>query len=124
MSRLYILNSDDNCTAFTLATHVDLSSMASGTQGGDQPMVIGSGTTSVTSGNPTLVNGSAMFTFTAPGADNKGIVDIEADLTAANMGMLLSDWDGDGNFDNHPAGRATFGIISRPKELIYSREPW
>ena len=120
----YILNSDDNCTAFTLATHVDLSSMASGTQGGDQPMVIGSGTTSVTSGNPTLVNGSAMFTFTAPGADNKGIVDIEADLTAANMGMLLSDWDGDGNFDNHPAGRATFGIISRPKELIYSREPW
>ncbi len=101
-----------------------LANMASGTQGGDQPMVIGSGTTSVTSGNPTLVNGSAMFTFSAPGADNTGIVNIEADLTAANIGRLLSDWDGDGNFDNHPVGRASFGIISRPKELIYSREPW
>ena len=120
----YLLNSDDDCSAFTLSSQVDLTTIDSGTQDGDQAMVIGSGTTSVTTGNPVLTDGSHTFTFSAPGVDNIGFVEIEVDLTSAIMDWLEFDWDGDSNFDNHPVGRASFGIIARPKQLIYTREPW
>lgn len=120
----FVQNGDDDCTSLTLSSHVDLTSIDSGTQDGDQAMIIGAGTTSITSGNPVLANGSHWFAFSAPGIDNVGFVKIEIDLTAANMGWLMFDWDDDASFDNHPVGRATFGIISRPKELIYTREPW
>ncbi len=120
----YLLNGDDDCTAFTLSSQADLTSIASGTLGGDQAMAIKSGTTSITTGNPVLIDGTHTFTFSAPGVDNIGFVDIEIDLTAAIMDWLLFDWDGDGSFDDHPVGRASFGIIARPKQLIYTREPW
>lgn len=119
----YVLNTDDDCTAFDLASEVDLRSLATDTVDGDQPVAIGTGQTS-TSGNPDLTDGLYQFTFSAPGAGNTGFVEIEIDLTTANQGWLLHDWDEDGAFDNHPVGRGTFGILSRPRQWIYLREPW
>ena len=62
--------------------------------------------------------------------------DITVDLTnSPGIGMeyLMFDWDGEDQpegspdgyiYDDNPTGRATFGIISRPKQVIYTREPW
>lgn len=117
----YLVNIDDDCSEFTLADDVDLTSPESGTVAGDEPVNVGSGTTELTAA-PILVDGLHMFEFSPPG--DTGFVDIEMDLTAANTPWFLFDWDGDGAFDEHPTGRALFGIISRPREVIYIREPW
>ncbi|MGH8248692.1 MAG: DUF6701 domain-containing protein, partial [Gammaproteobacteria bacterium] len=125
----YVQNADDDCSAFTLSTHVDLSNVDSGTQDGDQPMTLNAGSTTITPLlDPVLMDGSHLFSFSAPGAGNTGFVDIEVDLTTANTPWLLTDSNGDGTIDadDHPVGRASFGILSRPKELIfqYQRSPW
>ncbi|MBI1732533.1 MAG: hypothetical protein HYR49_07160 [Gammaproteobacteria bacterium] len=123
----FVQNADDDCSAFDLANDVSLTNEASGTQDGDQSMTIGGGTTSVTSGNGLMGNGSDLMTFSAPGSGNTGLVDIAVDLdtaTGADLPWLFFDWDGDGIFDTTTSGRASFGIISGPQSIIYSREPW
>ena len=124
----FVTNADDDCTAFVLASDVKLSNEATGSpQDGDQPMNIGAGTTSVTSGNGLLANGQDLMTFSFPGAGNTGLVDISLDLTTltgADLVWLYYDWDADGTFDTTATGRASFGIISGPESVIYSREPW
>jgi len=36
----------------------------------------------------------------------------------------MFDWDGDGNHDNHPTARASFGVFYGARQIIYVREPW
>jgi MSHA biogenesis protein MshQ len=123
----FVQNPDDDCTAFALATDVGLTNESTTSpQPGDQPMTIGSGTTSITSGNPALVDGLALFSFSMPGAGNSGFVDIsvELDVGGADIPWLFYDWDSDGAFDTTTSGRASFGIFSQPEGFIYSREPW
>lgn len=79
--------------------------------------------------SPMFSAGVGGLTFTAPGTSCRGISDINIDLTALGLEFLQYDWtddDGssDGPYDENPAGRATFGILSRPREVIYTREPW
>ena len=120
----FVVNTDDNCTVLTLATDIDLFTPVDGLQNGDQSMTIGAGTTSVTSGNPSITAGVSNLTFSAPGSPNTGFVDYEADLTGAAMPWLRYDWDNDSVHDNHPRGRVSFGIHQGPRQIIYLREPW
>jgi len=62
-------------------------------------------------------------------ADNGGATGSDTmtmDFSAAgiNKDWLQYDWDSDGNHDNNPPANITFGIYSRSKRIIYSREPW
>ena len=124
----FVANNADNCTAMTLVSGVLLSNpdTAGGVQqpGNTAMTILPGGSTSITSANPSFISGASQLVFSAPGAGNTGFVDIEIDLTSASLDWLLFDWDGDGNHDNHPAGRATFGIFSGSREIIYIREPW
>ncbi|KAA3628792.1 MAG: hypothetical protein DWQ09_07115 [Proteobacteria bacterium] len=77
---------------------------------------LGVGDTTVT--GVTLAAGSGFVTLAAPGSGNDGGVDVVGNTP----GHLDYDWDGDGNHDNDPVGRATFGIYSGPPRRIYLRE--
>jgi MSHA biogenesis protein MshQ len=69
-----------------------------------------------------LDGGDAHLSFSAPG--DEGYVDVTADLSL--LDWLRYDWNRDGNNDgNHdedPLGRATFGIYKGNPNLIYLRE--
>lgn len=124
----FVQNGDDDCTTFSLADDIGLTNEGTPSpQPGNQPMAIGGGTTSVTSGDGELVNGADTMTFSQPGAGNTGFVEIILDLTTltgADLPWLCFDWDNDGGFDTDVHGRASFGIQSRPEDLIFTREPW
>lgn len=130
----FIRNNDDDCTVIEdLDTDVVLTnpSTAGGApQPGDALMTVGGGTTQITSGAPSLASGEVHITFSAPGDGNTGFVDIEIKLEidsgagGSDDPWLQYDWDGDGNFEENPAGRASFGIFRGSDNLIYTREPW
>ncbi|MBM2830832.1 MAG: hypothetical protein HW411_1622, partial [Gammaproteobacteria bacterium] len=130
----YTTNSDDGCTALTLAGGIDLSNpQTSGgaPQPGTTAMTVGGGTSSITSGDVALSGGEDTLTFSAPGAGNVGFIDVLVDVDGAGLDHLLYDWDGIDNpapdglmFDDNPSGRVTFGIFAGPQEFIYIREPW
>ncbi|WP_411157847.1 DUF6701 domain-containing protein, partial [Nocardia otitidiscaviarum] len=54
----------------------------------------------------------------APGAGTDGSVDV----TVSTATWLRFDWDGDTVHDNHPSGRASFGIYKGNPRLIYLNE--
>ena len=56
--------------------------------------------------------------LSAPGIGNDGSLDISLDAPA----YLEFDWDGDGNHDNDPVARVTFGIYRGNDSTIYFRE--
>jgi MSHA biogenesis protein MshQ len=111
----FVLNGDDSCTSLAL-TQLSLSN-GSGTVPGDNPIAVGSGTTSALPLNP-FNGGNANLWFSAPG--DEGYVDVTADLSL--LDWLRYDWDGDGAHDDNPLGRATFGIYNGQPNLIYLRE--
>lgn len=79
--------------------------------------------------NEPFVLGEGLLAFTAPGTACTGFADISVDLSPLLLDYLQFDWDdddglGNGPYDGNPVGRASFGILSRPKEVIYTREPW
>ncbi len=130
----FVRNNDDDCTAIEdLDSDIVLinpETDGGAPQPGDAVMTIGGGTTQITSGAVNLASGEDQITFSAPGEGNTGFVDIEINLAVdggsggSDDPWLQHDWDGDGNFDNNPAGRSTFGIYQGPRQLIYTREPW
>ena len=76
---------------------------------------------------PVVVNtpataGDIDLSFPSPGAGNDGFVDTTADLNSASLLWLRYDWDADGEFDNDPGARATFGIFEGDPVQIYIQE--
>ena len=117
----FVMNTDDDCPMLSLATEVDVSNPASGTRNGGQSMIIGAGTTSVTSGDPSLANGVDSMIFSALVTGNTGSVDMLVDVVAGSKYWLQYDWDGDGNHDNDPTGRVSFGLFTRRATHIHCR---
>jgi MSHA biogenesis protein MshQ len=130
----FVTNTPDTCTTLT-DDYLNLVNNIDDPPLGASPATInvGAGTSTDTIGNSPMVGGDAGQSFSAPGADNAGYVDIEANLTAPAMAQpplpwLMYDWDGvdqggDGNiYDDHPTGRGTFGVYSGSGRHIYLRE--
>ncbi len=113
----FVLNVDDSCTGLFLS-QITLNN-GSVTVTADNPIVIGSGTTSA-SLLSSMVAGDANLSFSAPG--DEGFIDVSADLSS--LDWLRYDWDGDGNHDDNPLGRATFGIFKGRPSIIYLRETY
>lgn len=73
---------------------------------------------------PAVVNAPASagdidYSYPAPGASNAGYVDTTTDLSAAAQLWLRYDTDADGDFDDDPSARATFGIFDGNPVQIY-----
>ncbi len=113
----FIPNNGDNCTSLPL-TQLFLNN-GSTEVAGNISIVVGSDTTSASLSNP-FSGGDANLRFSPPGAD--GFVDVTANLSLLNW--LRYDWDGDGNHDDNPMGRATFGLYKGRPGLIYLRETY
>lgn len=111
----YQLNQDDSCTQFVNADLITIS---------DNLITPGESTISVT--NPTAVAGILDVTFTSPGANNVGTIDLSALLSAGTIEnkWLRYDWDGDGSFDDDPSASATFGIYNGDSRYIYYRQTY
>ena len=118
----FVISANDSCTPFA-PTDLILSNAIEGPEtDGDILIFGGASTTASVIINP-VINGDAALIFSAPGAGNVGFADVTTDLAGLGFAYLLFDWDGDGNFDNDPLGRITFGIFQGPSVIIYRREP-
>lgn len=83
-SATFVTNTNDDCTMLSLAPEVDVSNPASGTRNGDQSMIIGAGTTGVTSGDPSLTSGVDSMIVSAPLTGSTGFVDMLVDVVAGS----------------------------------------
>jgi hypothetical protein len=110
----FIASTADGCTAIAAANLVLTPSPA------------GLVTTPTITNNPLSV-GNAGLVLSAPGAGNRGTVDVRPNLGSggALVPWLRYDWpaDGlDGVYDDDPVGRATFGIFAGDDPTIFRRE--
>jgi MSHA biogenesis protein MshQ len=116
------LNSADQCTVLTLNSDFQLSNTETNggsLQAGAATMTIDAGTTSASLTN--LINGKATMTFSAPGENNQGYVDILSQMSL-NHDWLLGDYDNNGSYDDEATGRASFGIFKGSDNIIFRRE--
>ena len=90
----------------------------------DGDILVGAATTTASFGNNPFSLGDADLSFTPPGPTDDGYVDITVNLPGLGMTWLRYDWDGDGNHDDDPTARVSFGLFSGPMQFIYIREPW
>jgi len=117
----WTLNSIDSCTNLDLANNITLSNPASGNnRPGDTAMVIESATSTASLLNSPFSSGQGNLSFSAPGEDNQGYIDIKGSL--AGFEWLQFDWNSDGNFNENPSGRASFGLFTGSDKLIFRRE--
>ncbi len=121
----FVTNSDDNCSGFNPVGELTLSNDIQFNET-DGDIAIAASSTRATAGNDPFAGGDANLTFSAPGAGETGFADATVDLTAgaANLPWLQFDWDGDGNHDDNPSARASFGVFQGSDVLIHVREPW
>jgi MSHA biogenesis protein MshQ len=80
----------------------------------------------------TVASGKGSLTFSAPGT--KGTVDVCANIgsdgdnpmttcrTGSSYPWLQGSWDADGQYNDNPSARATFGIFEQKLPIIYRRE--
>jgi MSHA biogenesis protein MshQ len=101
----FVINTEDNCTTLSVS-QLSLSGTVTSTA-----TLNGSSSSALSAGDAGLV-------FSAPNAT--GYIDVQSDLSL--LPWLLYDWDGDGNHDNDPAARASFGLFKGHPALIYLRE--
>ena len=125
----YVLNPDDQCTGIARTELTLASPFQSAETDGDVQICEAGGTSTMTVTNDPFASGDGNLVFTPPGANCEGYTDILIDLSVLGLDHLKFDWDDEdgmnnGPYDDDPSGRATFGILSRPKEVIYTREPW
>ncbi|MEE8262856.1 MAG: DUF6701 domain-containing protein, partial [Gammaproteobacteria bacterium] len=113
---------EDNCTAMS-KTNLILSNDDEATQT-DGDILVGSATTTASIANNPFSLGDADLSFTPPGPTDDGYVDITVNLPGLGMTWLRYDWDGDGNHDDDPTARVSFGLFQGPMQFIYLREPW
>ena len=122
----FVIHTVDICTAIA-TTFIDLDNDQEDPAQGDAQIDIGALTTTASIANSPLVGGDGGLVFSAPGAGNIGYADTSFNLDlvgGAAMPWLYFDWDGDGNHDNNPSGRVTFGVYQGSRYLIHIREPW
>jgi len=115
-------NSADQCTTLNLASHFQLANTdtsAGSWQSGTTTMTVNNG--SSTASLNALNSGQATLTFSAPGEDNQGYIDIRSQLSA-NYDWLLGDYDNDGGYDDEAQGRASFGLFKGSDNIIFRRE--
>jgi len=122
----FIVNTDDNLTPLSTTELILSSSIEGGQTDGDIQVLAGQVSQASMANNP-LLSGIAGLSFCAPGSPactptpgNEGYIDVQLDLTL--FPYLRFDWDGDGNHDNDPVGRATFGIYNGDSKQIYYRQ--
>ena len=125
----FIPNPDDSCTGIAATELVLSNTIEQGQTDAGIAVCAAGGETTMSVSNDPFAGGEGGLVFTAPGTQCRGFTDIGVDLDSLGLDYLQYDWvddDGmdDGPYDQDPAGRATFGIISRPKAVIYTREPW
>ena len=124
----WLTSSADSCTALNLSGHFLLRNPATGggaNQSGNASMTVGGGSTSASLSPATAASGLFGLGFSAPGSSNAGFVDVSLNGTALtpDFDHLRYDWDGDGAHDDWPAARASFGVYSQYRNVIYRREP-
>lgn len=105
----WVKASDDTCTSIA---DTDLVSVAN-PAGLSTPIVVFT---------PFASAGDVNYRFPSPGAGNDGFVDTTTDLNAASHLWLRYDWDVDGDFDDDPSARATFGIFEGDPVQIYIQQ--
>ena len=66
--------------------------------------------------------GDVNYSYPAPGSGNNGYIDTSTDLSSAAHLWLRYDWEADGDFDEDPAARATFGIFEGNPVQIYIQQ--
>jgi len=111
-SGYWIDNGDDSCSTLNAGTDLNLTQF---------PPALSSAAIAY---DPFLL-GDPGLSFTKPGMNNTGYIEIEVDLataTGADLEWLYYDWDGDTFYDNNPTGRATFGVYRGTKSMIFLRE--
>ncbi len=120
----WVHNTADNCTTLTLNNDFRLSSptTSNGTlQTGATNMTIHNGQSSA---NFTPINaGTAVMTFSAPGEENQGHIDITSHI-ATTQAWLLNDSDNNGVYDNEARGRASFGLFKGSRHILFRREQY
>ena len=122
----FVTHTADICTSIA-TTFIDLDNDLEDPAQGDAEIDTGAATTTAGIANSPFVAGDGGLIFSAPGAGNTGHADTTFNLslaTGAAMPWLRYDWDGDGNHDNDPSARATFGVYQGSQYLIFIREPW
>ena len=105
----FVASLTDNCTSIE-ATDLNLVSSLSG----------GSSITTIDH-NP-AVAGEIDLSFSAPGSGINGYIDAISQLDVANHLWLRWDWDQDGEFDDDPSARASFGIYQGNQRQIYRQQ--
>ena len=109
------VNVNDNCSSITDNDFNRVQSIANSTT--SVPLTTPLPSTLLTT---QFVAGKNTLTFSAPGEDNIGHIDITADLSS--MPWLQFDWNGNGSHGDNPTGRASFGIFKGSEKLIFRRE--
>ena len=122
----FIVNPDDGCTALTASELVLSNNVEAAQTDGDiqiQPGIVSVATIA----NSPLLLGDAGLSFCPPGnpactpaSGNAGYIDVGVDLST--LPHLQFDWNGDGNYDDDPFGRVTFGIYEGNSRQIYYRQ--
>lgn len=114
----------DSCTTLDLNADLRLSSptTANGSlQTGTTTMTVHNGSSSATI---TLLNaGTAQLTFSAPGEENQGYIDVVSHLVN-NQPWLLRDHDNDGVYSEEATARASFGLFRGSRHILFRREQY
>lgn len=127
----FVTNTADTCTAVTLSFPTFYGNLGLGeTCVHDDAGLSGQACTPPSGSASQQFREAPVVTFTgdfnlylrASGAGNDGGVDVSTNPPGALPPWLLFDWDGNGVHDNHPIGRATFGIYKGSPRQIYMRE--
>jgi MSHA biogenesis protein MshQ len=88
-------------------------------QNGSTSMTIDQGNSSANLA--ALVNGETTLTFSAPGTNNQGYINIKSQLNDI-YNWLLDDRDNDGNYDDEAKAKASFGVFKGSDRVIFRRE--
>ena len=116
------INALDDCTAISLVEEAELTSSNGDTGDGTATAGVGSGTTSIQEDVPVaLSDGTAGFTFSAPGSDGIGWVELLLELDM-DWHFLRDDLDDDDNYFENPSARASFGLFEGDETRILLQE--
>ncbi|MDQ7072414.1 MAG: hypothetical protein Q9N32_01085 [Gammaproteobacteria bacterium] len=115
-------NTADQCTVLIPNAHLRLANpetRGGSWQAGDSTMTIANGTS--TASFQQITSGQGILTFSAPGEDNYGFINIKGNLSGT-YDWLLADTNNDGIYDDPVTARASFGVFKGSDTIIFKRE--